>query len=80
MGTGTYFVIMNRLAHENQKVGLACAMAIVTSLVLKGVGVYNEYYMSNLYLQNEDLRPFPPPSINLRALTETSTTTSVPAC
>lgn len=29
MGTGTYFVIMNRLAHENQKVGLACAMAIV---------------------------------------------------
>ena len=50
MGTGTYFVIMNRLAHENQKVGLACAMAIVTSLVLKGVGVYN------LYLQNEDLK------------------------
>lgn len=29
MGTGTYFVIMNRIAHENQKVGLACAMAIV---------------------------------------------------
>ena len=56
MGTGTYFVIMNRLAHEKQKVGLACAMAIVTSLVLKGVGVYNEYYMSNLYLRNEDLK------------------------
>ena len=30
--------------------------AIVTTLVLKGVGVYNEYYMSNLYLQNEDLK------------------------
>lgn len=29
MGTGTYFVIMNRIAHENQKVGLASAMAIV---------------------------------------------------
>ncbi len=29
MGTGTYFVIMNRIAHENQKVGLACAMAVV---------------------------------------------------
>ena len=29
MGTGTYFVIMNRLAHERQKVGLACAMAIL---------------------------------------------------
>lgn len=30
--------------------------AIVTSLVLKGVGIYNEYYMSNLYLQNQDLK------------------------
>ena len=30
--------------------------AIVTSLVLKGVGVYNEYYMSNLYLQNAELK------------------------
>ena len=30
--------------------------AIVTSVVLKGVGVYNEYYMSNLYLQDQDLK------------------------
>lgn len=30
--------------------------AIVTSLVLKGVGVYNEYYMSNLYLQAPELK------------------------
>lgn len=30
--------------------------AIVTSLVLKGVGVYNEYYMSNLYLQSSSLK------------------------
>ena len=30
--------------------------AIVTTLVLKGVGVYYEYYMSNLYLQNEELK------------------------
>ena len=30
--------------------------AIVTSLVLKGVGVYNEYYMSNLYLQDRNLK------------------------
>lgn len=34
MGTGTYFVIMNRLAHENQKVGLACAMAVVLLLII----------------------------------------------
>ncbi len=30
--------------------------AIVTSLVLKGVGVYNEYYISNLYLQDKNLK------------------------
>lgn len=30
--------------------------AIVTSVVLKGVGVYNEYYMSNLYLQSPELK------------------------
>ena len=34
MGTGTYFIIMNRLAHENQKVGLACAMAIVLLVII----------------------------------------------
>ena len=33
-GTGTYFVIMNRLAHENQRVGLACAMAIVLLVII----------------------------------------------
>jgi ABC-type glycerol-3-phosphate transport system permease component len=30
--------------------------AIMTSLVLKGIGVYNEYYSSNLYLQEDDLK------------------------
>ena len=34
METGTYFVIMNRLAHENQKVGLACAMAIILLVII----------------------------------------------
>lgn len=33
-GTGTYFVIMNKLAHESQKVGLASAMAIVLLLII----------------------------------------------
>jgi ABC-type glycerol-3-phosphate transport system permease component len=31
--------------------------AIVTSCILKGVGVYNEYYCANLYLQNKKLYP-----------------------
>lgn len=30
--------------------------AIMTNLVLKGVGVYNEYYASNLYLQSKELK------------------------
>ena len=33
-GTGTYFVIMNKLAHENNKVGLASAMAIVLLVII----------------------------------------------
>ena len=33
-GTGSYFVIMNKLAHENQKVGLASAMAIVLLVLI----------------------------------------------
>lgn len=46
-GTGTYFVIMHKLAHESQKVGLASAMAIVllvlimiATLIQKGIERY----------------------------------------
>ena len=46
-GTGTYFVIMNKLAHESQKVGLASAMAVVllilimiATLIQKGIEKY----------------------------------------
>ncbi|MCM1283641.1 MAG: sugar ABC transporter permease [Muribaculaceae bacterium] len=33
-GTGTYFVIMDRLAHTSQKIGLACAMAVVLLVII----------------------------------------------
>ncbi|WP_167958443.1 carbohydrate ABC transporter permease [Anaerosporobacter faecicola] len=33
-GTATYFVVMNRIAHTNQKVGLASAMAIVLLMII----------------------------------------------
>lgn len=33
-GTGTYFVIMNKLAHESQKVGLASAMAVILLIII----------------------------------------------
>ncbi|MDR1399294.1 MAG: sugar ABC transporter permease [Treponema sp.] len=32
--TGTYFIIMNRLAHELQRVGLASAMAVVLMMII----------------------------------------------
>jgi multiple sugar transport system permease protein len=32
--TATYFVMMNRLAHELQKVGLASAMAVILMLII----------------------------------------------
>ena len=30
--------------------------AIVTACILKGVGIYNEYYAANLYLQRKEIR------------------------
>ncbi len=33
-GTGTYFVIMNEIAHTTQKVGLASAMAVVLLIII----------------------------------------------
>ena len=33
-GTGTYFIIMNKIAHTSQKVGLASAMAVVLLLII----------------------------------------------
>lgn len=33
-GTGTYFVVMNEIAHTSQKVGLASAMAVVLLMII----------------------------------------------
>lgn len=38
-GTSTYFLIMHKLAHENQKVGLASAMAIILLVIILFVTV-----------------------------------------
>ncbi|MDR2150533.1 MAG: sugar ABC transporter permease [Spirochaetaceae bacterium] len=40
--TGTYFIIMNRLAHELQKVGLASAMAVVLMMIIILVTVFQK--------------------------------------
>jgi len=49
LGTGTYFVIMNRLAHENQKVGLACAMAIVLLVIIIAVTVAQRLFFKYVF-------------------------------
>ncbi len=46
----TYFGVFFRILFPLLK------PAIMTSLVLKGVSVYNEYYASNLYLQQPELK------------------------
>ncbi|MDO5521361.1 MAG: carbohydrate ABC transporter permease [bacterium] len=43
----SYFTIYRRILLPLMK------PAIVTSLILKGVGIYNEYYAANLYLQDK---------------------------
>lgn len=50
MGTGTYFGVFFKILLPLLK------PAIMTTLVLKGVGVYNEYYAANLYLQSKELK------------------------
>ena len=54
MGTGTYFVIMNRLAHENQKVGLACAMAIVLLVIIILCTVAQKIFFKYFFKDNEE--------------------------
>lgn len=45
-GTGTYFVIMNEIAHVSQKVGLASAMAVVLLLIILHVRFYRSYSLN----------------------------------
>lgn len=54
MGTGTYFVIMNRLAHENQKVGLACAMAIVLLVIIIACTVAQKLFFKYVFDDGTD--------------------------
>ena len=47
MDGASYFTIYSRILLPLLK------PAIVTCLILKGVGIYNEYYSANLYLQDK---------------------------
>ena len=54
MGTGTYFVIMNRIAHENQKVGLACAMAIVLLAIIILCTVGQNLFFNHVFVDGTE--------------------------
>ncbi len=54
MGTGTYFVIMHRIAHENQKVGLASAMAVVLLGIIVILTVAQKLIMNYLFNDGDE--------------------------
>lgn len=53
-GTGTYFVIMHKLAHNNQKVGLAAAMAVVLLLIILLVTIVQKLAFRYLFNDGDE--------------------------
>lgn len=53
-GTGTYFVIMHQLAHTQQKVGLASAMAVVLLAIILVVTVAQKLFFKYVFKNSED--------------------------
>jgi len=49
MGTATYFVIMDKIAHANQKVGLASAMAVVLLCIIVVITIAQKLIMNYLF-------------------------------
>lgn len=56
-GTGTYFIIMNRIAHTSQKVGLASAMAIVLLLIIFMATILQKIFFKYVFKDAEDEDP-----------------------
>ena len=53
-GTGTYFVIMHQIAHTQQKVGLASAMAVVLLGIILIVTVAQKLFFKYVFKNSED--------------------------
>lgn len=53
-GTGTYFVIMHQIAHTQQKVGLASAMAVVLLGIILIVTVAQKLFFRYVFKNSED--------------------------
>lgn len=54
MGTGTYFVIMHKIAHVNQKVGLASAMAVVLLCIIIVLTIAQKLIMNHLFNDGDE--------------------------
>ncbi len=48
-GTGTYFVVMHEIAHTQQKVGLASAMAVVLLLIIFTVTILQKLFFKYVF-------------------------------
>lgn len=53
-GTGTYFVIMHEIAHTQQKVGLASAMAIVLLMIIFAATILQKLFFKYIFKGAED--------------------------
>lgn len=56
-GTGTYFVVMHDIAHTQQKVGLASAMAIVLLIIIFIVTILQKVFFKYVFRNAEDEDP-----------------------
>ena len=54
-GTGTYFVIMNEIAHTSQKVGLASAMAVVLLLIIFACTILQKLFFKYIIRDAESM-------------------------
>lgn len=56
-GTGTYFVVMHEIAHTQQKVGLASAMAIVLLIIIIIATILQKLFFKYVFRDAEDDDP-----------------------
>lgn len=53
-GTGTYFVIMHEIAHTQQKVGLASAMAVILLVIIFVCTILQKLFFKYVFIDSED--------------------------
>lgn len=53
-GTGTYFIVMHQIAHTQQKVGLASAMAVVLLLIIFAATILQKLFFKYVFKNSED--------------------------